>query len=330
MIRVAKLGERGLIKRIWAIITERGLSFSAVPKTFDDAIAYRYEGGYVVLTNDGVNEKTDKLPGMSWRDLGWRLGTMCVSDLAAKGCQPLGMLISLNVPRSMYVEAIDELYHGLIDAAQEYGFEIWGGDMGEASEVVADGFMIGLSRKEPIWRCGIRPGDVILVSGDFGLTGAAFHYLLKSGRAINEGHMRRILEAAYRPRARLELGLALAELNCINAMMDSSDGLAESLHQLSEASGVGIVVHEIPVAKEALEYANANNLDVNELVFYGGEEYELVFAIEQRKVKDALDVLRDRGFHIRVIGKAFKGAGVFIKDHRGKLTRLKRGWEHYR
>ncbi len=325
---VKDIGERELIRRIWNQIRAE-LRFTAIPNTFDDAVAFESRYKYIVMTNDGINEKTDKLPGMSWHDFGWRLGVMCVSDLIAKGAIPLGMLISLNIPKSLEIKAVEMIYEGLIDSAKEYCFELWGGDMGEASEVTIDGFMVGYSTKKPIFRKGMKLGDYVLTTGKYGLTGAAFHYLLKGGIAVSENTMHNIIQAAYKPRVKLRMGVLLANTEGITASIDSSDGLAESLYQLAEINGLGILIHNIPIADEALEYANTNNLDVKELALYGGEEYEVVFSVRPEAIDEVLENMKKNNIEVHIIGKVIERKGVFIQKANKTIPIERRGWEHY-
>ena len=82
------------------------------------------------------------------------------------------------------------------------------------------------------------------------------------------------------PKAHLAEGLALAGCGAVSASMDSSDGLAWSLHELARLSNVGFLLESVPIAPEATEFAELNGLEACELALYGGEEYELVLTIK--------------------------------------------------
>ncbi|RLF20456.1 MAG: thiamine-phosphate kinase [Thermoprotei archaeon] len=323
------LDELKIINEIWNLIREKGLGYSVVPSSFDDACALPIGDSFLVFTNDGISESTDRLPNMTWYEFGWRLAISCVSDLAAKGARPLGFLVSLNVTRRLDMKSILEIYKGIADCAKEYGFDIWGGDIGESKEVVIDGFMVGVT-KRPLWRNGVRPGDLIAISGELGLTGAAFHYILQGGTGISD--MRRIYEAAYRPKARLKLGMLLSELDGVHSAIDLSDGLSRSLHEMARASNVKLIVRErsIPIAKEALEYAKANSLDPLSLALHAGEEYELLFTLEPSCWKQVRDLCNKIGVRVTVIGYVEKGYGVYLEGKEGLRPLEEKGWIHLR
>ncbi len=324
---ISSLGERRLIREIWSLLRSYGFRPKTPSGTFDDAVGIRIGDRWLILSNDGVSRGTDMLPGMSWEDLGWRLGVVCVSDLAAKSAEPLGMLVSLNLPGNMNLDAVRTLYRGLIDAALEYKFEIWGGDIGEAEEVLIDGFLVGLSAN-PIWRYGTRPGDLIVTTGEFGLTGAAFHYLLRGGTPASERCMQKILRATYRPRARLKAGLMLGSIKGVRASIDSSDGLAISLHELASVNKLGILIEHVPVAEEAVEYAEANSINPLDLALYGGDEYELVIAVAPESVDSLMKELEGLGLSPSIIGRVVEGEGVFLRTPKGLEKVAALGWEH--
>jgi len=323
------LNEIEIIKEIWTLIKSNDLGYSVIPKTFDDACALQIGEKFLVFTNDGVAEATDKLPGMSWRDYGWRAVISCVSDLAAKGARPLGVMISLNLTRTISAKEIREIYQGIIDCAETYSFDVWGGDLGESKEIVIDCFMVGVSNR-PIWRNGVKPGDLIVISGELGLTGAAFHFLLKGGKEIS--NMGNIHKAAYRPEARLELGVRLSEIPGVTAAIDLSDGLSRSLYELERVNEARFVIDadKIPIAEEAIEYAEANSLDPLELALHGGEEYEILFTVSPSCEEQVIDLGKELGLKLTVIGMVERGRGVYIKTE-GGLTPVKEGgWIHLR
>ena len=91
-----------------------------------------------------------------------------------------------------------------------------------------------------------------------------------------------LIEAVCMPKARLQEGLALAGSGAVSASIDSSDGLAWCLHELSEQSEVGFAVSSLPVADDVQQFADLNGLDAAELALHGGEEYELVVTVKPK------------------------------------------------
>ena len=120
-----------------------------------------------------------------------------------------------------------------------------GGDTSEADDLIIDCMMVGFA-KEIVRRTGARPGEYVVTSGTFGQTTAGLRILIDGAKA--EPRFRKeAVSSVLLPRPRLELGLALSRY--LSSSIDSSDGLAISLHTISEMSGVGIRLSELPYAK---------------------------------------------------------------------------------
>jgi len=178
-------------------------------------------------------------------------------------------------------------------------------------------------------RGGARPGDIAAVTGFFGKTMAGLKLLLGNLSAPLTAR-RLLLDSVLKPNARLNEGLALSRAGAVSASIDSSDGLAWSLHEISRASGVGFVIDNLPVAPEVLQFAEHKNTDPAELALYGGEEYELVLAIKQRSWKEALQAVREVGGSLIRIGKVVKKSDIVLQWKGRAIPIEPRGWEHFK
>jgi thiamine-monophosphate kinase len=128
----------------------------------------------------------------------------------------------------------------------------------------------------------------------FGKSSAGLRLLL--GSCVAEAGLRKaLLEAVFLPKAPLLEGLALSKCGAVSASIDSSDGLAWSIHELSRLSKVGFVIDRVPTAEEANQFAKLNGLDPSELALYGGEEYELVVTVRPEKWTAALAAVKQLG-----------------------------------
>jgi thiamine-monophosphate kinase len=135
-----------------------------------------------------------------------------------------------------------------------------------------------------------------------------------------------LVKAVRRPRARLAEGIFLAKSRAATSSIDSSDGLAWSLHQIAQSSKVGINLHTIPVAAEVETFAKDHRLSALELALYGGEEYELVVTVKQER----LDDLKKRVPSLTRIGIVEKESFGVVAHFEGKRIQVKeRGWEHF-
>jgi thiamine-monophosphate kinase len=232
---VSQVGELGLL----AELERRGL----IAGVEHDAARI----GELVVTQDALVEGVHfRLDWISWRELGFRAAAVNLSDLAASGAEPEGLLVTLAVPGSTTIAGAVEFYEGIA----ETGVPVIGGDTTSARDVVVSVTALGRSARVP-GRDGARPGDLLVVTGPLGAAGAAFRS-----------------NAYVRPPLRLEEGRRLAAT--AHALMDISDGLAVDAAHIARRSGVRCVLEldRAPLADGAtLEDAGF------------GEDFELLAAV---------------------------------------------------
>jgi len=196
--------------------------------------------------------------------------------------------------------------------------------------LVIDCALIGLCDKEKIVkRSGAKPGDIVAVTGLFGKTSSGLKILLEN-LTLSEHLKKPLIESVLMPKARLKEGLALANLKALTSSIDSSDGLAWSLHELSEASGVGFLIENIPIAPEAEAFAEEYGLNPVDLSLYGGEEYELVVTVKPNMWEEAKEALMSLGTQLIKIGTVIKEKKIELRMN-GEKRRVKaKGWEHFK
>ena len=234
-MRLSQLGEVGLL----AELGRRGLAREI------ENDAAQLDGGRVVTQDALVEDVHFRFDLLSWRDLGFRAAAVNLSDLAASGADPEGLVVTLALPRDAELDDVLELYEGL----NEPGVPVIGGDTSRAEKVVVSVTALGRSARVP-GRAGAVPGDALVVTGPLGAAGAAF----RQGRLV-------------RPPLRLAEGKELARE--AHAMLDISDGLGVDAGHLAGRSGVHCVIEleQVPLAEGAT---------VEDLRF--GEDYELLAA----------------------------------------------------
>jgi thiamine-monophosphate kinase len=278
----------------------------------------------IVMKSDMLVASTDIPSGMEPWQAARKSIVSCVSDLAAKGVRPHAAVISLGIPDSysMLRPYIEGLAEGFAIASKEFGVKIVGGDTNEAAELVIDCSMIGFSTFKVPTRSGAKPGDYVIVSGPFGFAPAGLAILLQNAITVNSSNSssdsvtfrKHAVKSVLEPYPRQSFGLALARY--FSSSIDSSDGLAVSLYELaSHSEGVDIIIYNIPFVEGLDEFAQENSLDKNELVFHGGEEYEIVATISPTTISQAEAAARKAGVNLHVIGRVEKGSGkVFARD----------------
>jgi thiamine-monophosphate kinase len=273
----------------------------------------------IVIKSDMLVASTDVPSGMKPWQAARKSIVSCISDLAAKGVRPHAAVISLGIPKSCSTRrpVIEGLAEGFAIASNEFGVKIVGGDTNEAGELVIDCTMIGFPRLKVPTRNGAKPGDFVIVSGAFGFAPAGLAILLQDANAItvSSSFRKRAVKSVLEPHPRQSFGLALARY--FSSSIDSSDGLAVSLYELaSQSEGVDIIIYGIPAVEGLDKFAEENSLDKHELVFHGGEEYEIVATISHAKIRQAEAAARKAGVSLHVIGRVQRGSGnVFVRNN---------------
>jgi thiamine-monophosphate kinase len=323
-----QLGEHAIIEIIWKHLTKA--PNMRVPLG-DDVSAIEGEGGaIVVLKTDMLVGRTDIPLQMSLWQAARKAVVMNVSDFAAKGVKPVGLVVSLGIPPDLTRKDIEQIAEGLNAGAREYGTFVLGGDTSETDDLIISVALYGSAGKKKLMlRSGAHPGDILATTGPFGLSASGLKILLEKVKT-SPRIKRKLVGAVLLPRARLIEGLTLARTGAVTASIDSSDGLAWSLYEIGRASNVGFLIDKPPIAPEASRFARKHLLDPVELTFYGGEEYELVVAVKPEGWKKAQEAVNlKRGRLIR-IGKTTEKKGIFLKQKDKTVEIEARGYEHFK
>jgi thiamine-monophosphate kinase len=169
----------------------------------------------------------------------------------------------------------------------------------------------------------------VAVTGFFGKSAAGLR-LLRDNLAVSKELREVLVSAVFMPQARLKEGLALGGSRAVTASIDSSDGLAWCLHELSRMSHVGFLVNSVPVADEVKCFAEFNGLDALEFALYGGEECELVVTVKPKMWVDAETAVEAVGGRLLPIGKVTRDKQVVLEVDGKKCPIEARGWEHFK
>jgi thiamine-monophosphate kinase len=225
----------------------------------DDAAVLDVGAETLVLTHDMLVEGIHFPLSADPADVAWKLVAVNLSDLAAKGAEPLGVLLGF-----MLGEEDERFVEGLEDVLGHYGVPLLGGDTVAGSPPRAFGLTaIGRATHRPVpSRAGAQPGDGLWVTGEFGASMLGYE-ALRDGTGADS-------TAYRRPLARLPEGEALAPL--VTAMMDVSDGLLLDAWRIAEASGVSLEIEGAAVPIAAPEDRRSDALR-------WGDDYELLFTL---------------------------------------------------
>jgi thiamine-monophosphate kinase len=328
MKKSATLGERKIIK----IIQDQLDRMPRMPIPFgDDVSAYDLGNGRLaVLKTDMLVAGTDVPKTMSLWQAARKAVVMNVSDFAAKGAKPLALMVSLGLPRGLTKTNVEEIGKGLNAGAREYDTYILGGDTGEASDLIINVSVFGMADKADIMlRSGARPEDIVAVTGPFGKTAAGLK-ILSGGFQAARNIRKTLMEPVLMPHARLAEGLALSKTKTVTSAIDSSDGLAWSLHEIARASNVGFLINKLPTAREAKTFAKSNKLNPAELTLYGGEEYELVLTIRRKDWQTAMEAAAKAGGNLMPIGRVTAERRMVLRKGGKTYTIRPKGYEHFK
>lgn len=301
------IGERDLIRRISVILG--GLEN-------DDCAVIDAGERYLVASTDMLHQKTDFPDIMNPWQMGWMAVAVNLSDIAAMGAEPAGVLIAAGLPPEADQYFIDELFSGFGDCAALYGTRILGGDTDSHLELTITGTSLGFVERELILRRrGAQVGDLLCTTGSLGAAGGGLW-------AWQNGAKSELITSLLEPEPRLTEGRALAKSGSVTAMMDNSDGLALSLSDLSEVSGVGFLVYQdrLPLATGLVEMVGQEN--ALEMALSAGGDFELVFTVRS----SGLEAAR-RACDLTVIGEVVE-EGIWM-ERGGKRRQIERvGYEH--
>jgi thiamine-monophosphate kinase len=322
--RSLRLGAGGEFDRLRAIFARLG---PAARDLGDDCALVSVAGRTIAISIDlsleGVHFRTDWL---SFREIGWRATAAALSDLAADGAAPLGVLTSVGLPvrgrgrvkgqgrGKAGADPATEIMSGVGAAARSAGAHVLGGDLARSPRYLVDVCALGLVTR-PVRRNGARRDDGLWVTGRLGGAGRALH-ALQAGQRLEPVLRRRFA----RPVPRVAAGSWLARHGA-RAMIDISDGLAGDAGHLAAASGVGIAIEleRVPcwpgvTPRDALA---------------SGEEYELFVALPRAfGERDARAFSRATGLPLTRIGVCTSGRGVRITEDGRRITPPP-GYDHF-
>jgi thiamine-monophosphate kinase len=161
-------------------------------------------------------------------------------------------------------------------------------------------------------RNNAKAGDIVITSGEFGYTSAGLKILLFNSKAIIPSFKKEAISSILLPKPNQKFGTLLGKY--FSSSIDSSDGLGISLYELAKQSKVDFYINDIPVPKGLIEFAKSNSLDIYDLIFNGGEEYEILATINPSNLQKVNFLAKKFHLPMFVIGKAMIGSGnVFIK-----------------
>jgi thiamine-monophosphate kinase len=275
-------------------------------------------GGWVLSTDLSIEDVHFRRAWLSDREIGYRATAAALSDLAAMAAVPVGVLVSMGLPRDSDVDA-EEVHAGVREAASSAGAAVLGGDVsGSPGPLVLDVVVVGRA-DQPCLRAGAQPGDELWVTGELGASAAAVR-LLERGD-VPSAALRR---AFARPTPRVREASTLAAAGGIHALVDLSDGLAGDAGHLAAAGGVRIVLEVVRIPVSTVARTALGEVEGLACALHGGEDYELCFAAAPGTF-DGLALAGRAGVALTRVGRVEEGAGLWLESPDGWVRPFERG-----
>jgi thiamine-monophosphate kinase len=340
---VADAGERAIIAAIRARVPAAP-AWLAVGIGDDAAVAQPERGALEILTTDALVEGVHFTRRFSAPcDIGWKALAVNVSDVAAMGGAPRLALLSLALPADLPLADLDALLDGFIDMAHEARVTLAGGNITRSpGPLMIDVTVIGSARpRRVLTRGGGQPGDALYVSGSVGAALAGLEWLRRSDGALDvaasntrlpeDAGLAECVRRYRRPAPRARLGALLGRNRAASACMDLSDGLADAVEQIADASGAGAAIEAeaLPIPAAARVFFEGLGRDPITTAVAGGDDYELLIAVPKRARGRFATVQRQaRGVRLTRIGELTPDPGTRLLRG-GQPEPLPAGFVHF-
>jgi thiamine-monophosphate kinase len=293
----------------------------------DDIEVLKIGSTRFIIKSDMLVQSTDVPTGMKIQEIARKSIVACISDFSCKGVKPSFATIALAIPRGFTQKMINQLAEGFASVSKEFGLQIVGGDTNEGKEIVIEVSMFGAANKKIPSRAGAKIGDIIITSGPFGYSSAGLKIVLGDYMA-DSYFTKRCKDTIFRPQPRLNFGLRAAKY--FSSSMDSSDGLSITLNDMSEQSKKRFVITSIPTGDDVIKFAHQNKMNLEDLVFCGGEEYEIVATVPLKNLQKVNNLAKKMKVPLFEIGHVSSGKNVvFVKNNKSRVIE-RCGWIHLR
>lgn len=336
---VSTLGEFGLIDALTGENITR--SATTIKSIGDDAAVIKNEQGVTLVSTDMLVEGIHfDLMYTPLKHLGYKAVVVNLSDIYAMNAVPTQITVSIAISNKYSLEAMKELYDGIYTACRMYNVDLVGGDTTSSPRgMIISVTALGQARpEEVVYRNGARPGDILCVTGDFGAAYLGLQilerekqvYLAHPGVQPELEKSQYLIERQLKPEAQAG-AIAYFKKADIRptSMIDVSDGLASDLMHICRQSGTGAFIEEgkVPMHPDAEQTALEFKLDPITCALHGGEDYELLFTIDEKD----LEKIRFMP-EVFIIGEISNPEdGIKLHTTGGNIHPITaQGWNHFR
>ena len=331
---LSELGEFGLIEHLTRNFPVA--QSSTVKAIGDDAAVISFDQPAVVSTDLLVEGVHFNLAYTPIKHLGYKAVVVNLSDIYAMNAEARQITVSIAVSSRFPLEALEELYEGIALACKQYGVDLVGGDTTSSTKgMLISVTAIGTAPADKVvYREGAKENDLLVVSGDLGGAYMGLQVLERENEVFKVNPQNQpdlspysyLVERQLKPEARKDIVELLTELDVHpTSMIDISDGLSSEILHLCKNSAVGMNLYEdkIPLDPSVISACEEFNIDSSLVALSGGEDYELLFTIDQK------EFLKIKGNpNLTVLGHVTdKREGVHLISRNGsKIPLTAQGW----
>ncbi len=336
---ISELGEFKLIDRLTSSFPK--YHAETIVGIGDDAAVLKINPTeYTLVTTDILVEGIHfNLVYTPLKHLGYKAVAVNLSDIAAMNGTPKYITVSIAISAKFSVEAMDQLYSGILAACKKYEVELIGGDTSSSmTGLMISITAIGKALPEDIaYRSSARVNDLICVSGNLGASYLGLQLLEREYRLFkNEPDIQPdfstkeyLLERQLKPEPRFDVLKELRKAGIkLHAMIDISDGLSSEINHICQKSNVGakIYAHKIPIDATTAITAEEFNMPPETAALHGGEDYELLFTTSTEHLNKLLAIPS-----ISIIGRITEASeGVKLVLQGGNEIDLSnKGWDAF-
>jgi thiamine-monophosphate kinase len=287
----------------------------------DDCAAYLLTGTQVLVAGSdyvrGPKFHLYELGLIDNYDIGWYLAGANLSDIAAMGAQPLGLLSVVRYPKNLADSAFRLLIEGIRDCCATVGARNVGGDIGSAERIILSASAFGVVEPDSVLsRGGARSGQLVVTTGATGLAGSAMRIgaspELRS--RLGESTYQTLLQKWRRVSPRVQHGRIFARNGGVTSCIDTSDGLKGALDTLASCSKVSLDIDpsSVPIHPAVAAAAEILKIDSFELVFGDSVDFELVATVDEDSFDDLAQACNAAALDLYVLGRVGSGSGAHL------------------
>lgn len=295
---------------------------------------------FVCISTDRVPSDliSFKLGIIDYYGLGYYLAVLNISDIAASGATPMGLLLNFAFPGSFSITDFKNIFYGVQKACEDYKCEILGGDLSNSSEMNLVASSIGVcNNHKPLYRTGCKVGDIVYCSDYIGLTPTAFLYFLTAkpkGLILSEKEEDLLKGQFCKPKARTVLSKLLVSINKGKAVtcMDNTDGIFQSLIEICQLNNISMSLtsEKLPIHEISYKLSEMLAMNIYDIIFAAGADFQLVGTINNNVPNTMKEELKKENYaEIGIVIENTHGNRIILASTDEQRVLDIPGWNYY-